>query len=129
MNLDLDKVRVRIQGPIGLPELDSCPEPDVVWATEMSYEDGPPLAKDALLVIEVADSSLKYDTGEKATLYATAGVTDYWVVDLNNQQLKVFREPSGEDYTIQNSYGVGESVRPLAAPEAELLTSALFKKS
>ena len=61
-----------------MPECESCPEPDVAWVTEKSYREERPQTKDVLLVIEVADSSLHFDMNEKASLYAVAGVSDYW---------------------------------------------------
>jgi Uma2 family endonuclease len=50
-------------------------------------------------VVEVADSTLKYDTEVKDKLYAQSGITDYWVLDLKNRQLHVFRNPTPTGYT------------------------------
>lgn len=70
------KVRVRVQNSIGLPELDTVPEPDLAWVRRRAYSRGRPTPRDVLLVIEVADTSLAYDTGEKADLYAAASIGD-----------------------------------------------------
>ena len=126
-SLNLDEVRIRIQGSIGLPELESCPEPDVVWVTERSYREERPQADDVLLLIEVADSSLRYDLGKKANLYAAAGILDYWVVDLEHQKVEVFREPTIEGYQSREAFGVGSSVPSLHFSEVELATQALFE--
>jgi len=125
-NLNLDAVRVRIQGSIGLPKLDSCPEPDVVWVTEKSYRDARPQASDVLLLIEVADSSLQNDVGGKASLYAAAGVADYWVVDLQHLLVEVFREPAIDGYSSRQTYKVGEIVHPLRCQDVGLSTTELF---
>ena len=76
-HLPEDRVRVRVQNSIGLPALQSAPEPDIAWVVERDYSRGRPTAADVLLVIEVAESSLKNDIGEKADLYAAAGIADY----------------------------------------------------
>src|SRR5438046_1030806 len=74
-----NKVRVRVQNSIGVPPLDSAPQPDLAWVVRRKYTNRP-LAEQVYLVIEVADSSLDKDCGEKVELYAAAGVKDYWVV-------------------------------------------------
>jgi hypothetical protein len=61
-------VRVRIQNPVAFVTVDTEPEPDVVWAVEKPYKRAHPTADDILLLIEVADSSLKTDRGEKAEI-------------------------------------------------------------
>jgi Uma2 family endonuclease len=75
-SLPKGKVWVRVQNSIGLPELESAPEPDLAWGARRDYSQGRPAAKDVLLVIEVAESSLAYDHGEKADLYAAARIAD-----------------------------------------------------
>ena len=127
-NLNVEEVRIRIQGSIGIPELDSCPEPDVVWVTEKeSYRREQPQPKDVLLLIEVADSSLSYDMGEKANLYAKAGIADYWVIDLEHERIEVFRDPTPEGYNDRQTFGADATVRPLQFPEVELATKTLFE--
>ena len=70
------------------------------------------------LVVEVADSSLDFDTNEKRLLYARAGIREYWVVDINGRRLLVYRDPQGGDYATQQTFGPAESVSPLAVPSA-----------
>ena len=67
-NRPKDKVWVRVQNSIGLPGLESAPEPDLAWVVRRDYGTGRPTSDDVLLVIEVAHTSLEYDTGEKAEL-------------------------------------------------------------
>ena len=92
-NVSAEQVRVRIQESIGIPSLGTAPEPDVVWVVQNDYSRQRPTAAAVLLLVEVAGSSLKYDTGEKAEIYAEAGIEDYWVVDLNGQVIEVHRTP------------------------------------
>lgn len=75
-----EEIRVRIQSGLSLPELDSRPEPDVLWVRSRRYLDGHPQGGDVLLLIEVADSSVKSDRDTKALLYAKAGIVEYWIV-------------------------------------------------
>jgi Uma2 family endonuclease len=127
-NLPEDKVRVRIQESIGLPGLESVPQPDVAWVIQKSYRRGRPTADNVLLIIEVSDSSLKYDRGEKAELYAAAGVADYWVVNVVDEVVEVMREPVGGKFSSVEVYGAGASVTPLRYPEITLLVDMLFPR-
>lgn len=119
-------VRVGVQGPIGIPALDSEPEPDLVWVRRKNYRVQHPRPEDVLLIVEVADSSLAKDRGLKARLYAEAGIADYWVVNLPDRTVEVRRDPHGPDYRSVASFGVGQEVRPLPFPAAALPVSRLF---
>lgn len=85
---------VRVQNPLTLGER-SAPQPDVVLLRPRAdrYYNSHPVAADALLVVEVADTTLKYDLEVKRALYARAGVAELWVVDIDRRELNVFREP------------------------------------
>lgn len=104
---------------------DTDPSPDlvVVVGSRKDYLEAPPRA--AVLIVEVAETSLFSDTTTKAEKYATAKVQDYWVIDLENRVLIVFREPvelpaglGATAYRQRNTYGPDATVSPLAAPEA-----------
>ena len=111
--------RVRVQLPLDLGQTtDPSPDLAVVAGTARGTSTHP---STAALVIEVSDTSLTYDTTTKAELYATAGITDYWVVDVSGRHVLVFRDPppiaaGGVSYGTQLSLGVGDSIAPLAAP-------------
>ena len=81
----------RVQMPLDLGQA-SDPEPDVAMVPG-DPRTNPVRPRTAPLVVEVADSSLAYDTGDKASLYAAGGIADYWVVDLVHNRLVVFRDP------------------------------------
>ena len=87
---------VRFQMPLDVNTAND-PEPDVsvVPGDERTYRDSPtaPHASVALVVVEVADTTLTQDTSTKPELYATAGVLDYWVLDVVSNVLLVFRDP------------------------------------
>jgi len=125
-NLPREAARVRIQNSVGVTKLDSAPEPDVCWFRRKDYSKGRPLATDILLIIEVADSSLDYDAGKKAELFACAGVSDYWVVNIPDRQVEVFRHPDGKRYADRQVSRAGEEVRPIAWPNVVLPVELLF---
>jgi Uma2 family endonuclease len=108
---------VRVGLPLRLQE-DSEPEPDfaVVRGRLEDFLTGHPTT--AELVVEVSDSSLSFDLGQKAALYAGAGIPDYWVLNLPGRALVVHRDPdpATRRYRDVQSYGEAESAAPLAAP-------------
>jgi Uma2 family endonuclease len=118
---------VRVQNSIELPGMQSAPEPDLVWAARRDYSAGRPTAGDVLLLIEVAETSLAYDSGEKAELYAAAEIGDYWVVDVPRRAIEVRREPVGGRYRSLKTHTGDDEVRPLALPEVALRPSILWQ--
>jgi Uma2 family endonuclease len=71
----------------------------------------------ALLVVEIADSSLRYDIGRKAALYASFGVRELWVIDAVRLTARVFRAPSGQGYGETRDFSAAERLVPLIAPD------------
>ena len=106
--------RFRNQSPLVLGQ-DIDPEPDFAVLAGVSRGSiVHPTTAD--LVVEVADSSLDFDTTDKRLLYARAGIREYWVVDVNGRQLLIYRDPKGGDYVNHQVAGPVESITPLAAP-------------
>jgi Uma2 family endonuclease len=119
---------VSTQDPIQLDDF-SEPEPDcaIVRGTILDYADQHPCPSDIALVVEVADSTLKYDTEVKDKLYAQSGITDYWVLDLKNRQLHVFRNPTPTGYTSHLILTEPNQITPIAFPHITLnLTDILL---
>ena len=111
----------------------SDPGPDLAVIPGQRRDHAADNPRAAALVIEVADSSLALDTTEKAELYATAGVPDYWVLDLENRRLIVFRDPvplpaglGATAYRTRTEHGPAESVSPLTAPAATVRVADLL---
>jgi Uma2 family endonuclease len=119
-------VRVRIQNSLGFSELKSAPQPDVAWVAR-KFSKRRPQAADVFLVIEVAHTSLRYDRGKKARLYAKAGIRDYWVVNIPDRCIEVFRDPFQSGYKSLETYATGDEVRLLAFPDVALSVSSLFE--
>ena len=115
---------IRSQMPLALG-FDSEPEPDlaVVLGTPLDNPNVHPST--AVLVVEVADSSLQRDR-EKASLYARAGIPEYWLENLVDECLEVYREPKDGAYTSQRVVRARDSVSPMARPEAEIPVAALL---
>lgn len=116
---------VRFNGPITLA--DSEPEPDIaiVRLPELQYNDRHPRAEDVFWLVEVAKTSLKKDTELKASIYATSGITEYWVLDLTQNQVFVFRNPQPNQYTSEQSFRSG-TIAPLAFPEIQVAIAQLL---
>jgi Uma2 family endonuclease len=122
--------RTRVQLPFNAPG-ESMPEPAVLICTvEQSLY--APHPTQAVLVIEVADGSLENDR-EKGLEYAAAGIPEYWIVDLKNRQVEVYRDPIpdpttqlGFRYSPPRIATLGESLEPLAKPGSFFNVSELF---
>jgi Uma2 family endonuclease len=117
---------VRVQNSIGIPSLDSVPHPDLAWVRKGDYRRARPTSRDVLLVIEVADSSLRHDQSEKAGVYASAGIADYWIVNVEEQLIEVYRRPGKRGYRDRQTYTKAQSVSPLALPKAKLVVKSVF---
>jgi Uma2 family endonuclease len=118
---------VRSQLPMALTPR-SEPEPDVLVArgAPFDYVADHPTAADTLLLVEVADTTLWFDRTRKRPAYARAGVREYWILNLRDRQLEVYREPSGSRYRSATVYAEDEQVTPLAAPNATLRVADLL---
>jgi Uma2 family endonuclease len=123
---------IRVQGPVALDD-DSEPEPDVavVRGTHRDYLAGHP-ARPAL-VLEVADASLAIDRELKGSLYARAGLADYWIVNLMERVLEVYRVPDidaaapfGWRYARRDVFDADQAVSPAAAPAASIRVADLL---
>jgi len=123
---------IRTQGPMGLDE-ESEPEPDVavVPGDPEDYRSAHPSRAD--LIVEVSESSLAFDRGHKGSVYARAGILDYWIVNLVDRVLEVYREPApdaaapfGARYARREMLDPSRQVSPLAAPHASIHVRDLF---
>ena len=105
---------------------DGEPIPDVMFTREEDYGDKHPTPEDVALLIEVSDTTAAYDLGEKALLYAQAGVADYWVVLVNEAAIVRHRQPTLEGYQDVTRLTGDDQLSPLAAPEAVWMVGALL---
>lgn len=105
--------------------LDPLPDVMVLSGRSEDYADAP-LASDVLLLVEVSDTTLRYDRGTKAAMYAADGIPDYWLLNLRARTLEVHRQPESGEYLSLDVYGEGEAVAPLAAPDAPVRVADLL---
>ncbi len=127
------QVRIRAQDPITIPASGSEPEPDLILITprEGGYLDHHPLPEDILLVVEIADSSLAEDQGIKLGVYAAAGIEEYWVINLVDDQVEVYREPATladgtAAYRQQTVHRAGDTIAPLHFPDCKIEVAPLL---
>jgi Uma2 family endonuclease len=103
---------VSAQQPL-IVEYDGEPIPDIVILRMRPdrYRKSHPTSADAVLIIEVSDSSVLFDRNVKSRMYARASVPEYWVVDLPRGRVAVFQTPEGGEYRHLHEYGRGEAWR------------------
>jgi hypothetical protein len=120
------KATVSVQNAIALRPR-SMPQPDfVLFRPETLAKPEVPGAADALLVIEIADSSLATDRDVKAPLYARHGIREYWIVNLARKVVQVYRQPGPDGYREMFERSAGQSIAPLALPDVTIALDALF---
>ena len=104
------------------------PEPDIaVLAGIMDdYLGREPVSEEIMLVVEISDSTLHADLTAKARQYGSGGISDYWVVDIPNRLLHVFREPTVNGYASETILTTDDEVRPHAAPDSPVSVSDLL---
>lgn len=118
---------VSVQNPLQIDEY-SIPQPDIaLWKLPIEkYVDRLAGPSDVLLVVEVADSSIRYDRKAKTKLYGAAGISEYWIANLPGQQIEVYREPRPNGYRTLTVYAPGETLSPLAFPDVTLLVDEVL---
>jgi len=109
--------------------LDNCREfqPDVTIlnSSDDFYLSNPPGPDDVLLLVEVSDSSLTYDRDVKLSLYAGAGIPEFWIVNIPDGVVEVYTEPSDDGYQSRRVFSVEDNVSPSAFPDISLSVSRI----
>ena len=125
------KCFVSVQCPFDIGEA-TDPEPDLAVIKGTIREHSGKGLKEAELIVEISDTTYAYDRCEKASLYAKAGVKDYWIVRLKTRQLEVYRQPQLDDtqpfgfgYRETTVHGSDAVVLPLAAPNPVAVSALL----
>jgi Uma2 family endonuclease len=116
---------IGVQRPIRLDEL-SEPQPDLVLLQPRSYADAHPAPSDVLLVIEVSDSTLRFDREIKTPLYARHGIAEVWLADVAAPRLHVFRRPTDRGYTDTQSIDVPGKLEVMAMSGIAIDLTGLF---
>jgi Uma2 family endonuclease len=119
---------VAVQNPVRLDDF-SEPEPDfaLLRPRDDDYTMAIPTVPDVLLLVEVADSSLRYDRAVKLPLYGRHGIAEVWIVDLERLQVEVCRGPTAKGYSSVARLGAGSSVEPLLLPGVVLRVDTFLR--
>ncbi|MDX1934171.1 MAG: Uma2 family endonuclease [Capsulimonadales bacterium] len=129
-----EEVSVRAQLPIALSE-NGEPEPDicVVRGRPQDFIRRQPTPDDVLLIVEVSDTTLSFDRNRKSSIYAEAGIADYWIINLIDRQVEVRRNPvavpdlsPGFAYGNVQVFREGETVTPLTQPDSRIAVTDLL---
>jgi len=121
-------VLISVQDSIQLND-NSEPEPDIalLMRDPLYYEDHHPTPSEIYLIIEIAYTTLRKDCSTKATIYAQSGITDYWVLNISDRQLHVFREPSQEGYKSELILADSMTISPLHFPDISFMVSEMLR--
>jgi Uma2 family endonuclease len=121
------KATIRVQLPITIRP-NSEPEPDIaaVRIKLQNYINSHPAPDDIFLLVEVADSTLNTDRNKKSRTYAKAKIQEYWVLDVNSQQIYIFREPGENGYMQQIILDINAKISLVTFPEIEVQIKQLF---
>lgn len=121
------RTRVSVQNALVVSD-DSVPEPDlkVLRRRALSYKQRHASAEDALLLIEVADSSLAWDRSTKLALYAEAGIAEYWIVNCPAESIEIYRRPERDRYLDVRRVQGAETISLQAFPDVTLTLAEIF---
>ncbi|GIX49158.1 MAG: hypothetical protein KatS3mg131_3369 [Candidatus Tectimicrobiota bacterium] len=122
-----ERAQVRQGKPITLPTVNSEPEPDLAIVQRLGpeYRRHHPYPENIYWIIEYADTSLSKDLNEKKQLYAQAGIPEYWVVNLQERRVHVFRHPVNGTYQFEQTIQQG-TLTPLAFPDLAIPVDQLL---
>ncbi len=120
------RYKISPQNPVELDRY-SAPQPDlalVPWTRGNAKRH--PAPEEVFLIIEVADSSLEYDRAEKLRAYATTGIREFWLLNLQDDTLEIYRQPEGPAYREQLTIPADGTPAPLAFPDAVIALSEIL---
>lgn len=122
-----DKVVVSVQNAVRINRYNE-PQPDVVLIRprEGFYGDRHPRPEDVVLMIEVSDTTLKFDQNVKLPIYAQNGIREVWIFDLRKDVIHVYREPAGRSYAVCEIKLKSDSISPQAFPEFSISAAELL---
>lgn len=127
-----DSAIVSVQDPLRIPGdsalADSEPQPDLLLLAPRQdfYAEAHPTPADVLLLIEVGDTSLPFDRDVKLPLYATGGVSEVWLVDLQDTTVEVHREPVHHSYRRTRRAFPGDTLEPEGLPHVQVAVGEVF---
>ncbi len=111
---------LRFQDPVQLSDF-SEPDVAVVHIDPLDYEDHHPTPEEIFWLIEVADSTLRRDQDLKVPVYGRSGIAEYWILDVQELCLYVFRQPEAGGYGVEQRLCEGDAIAPLTFPDCEIV--------
>ncbi len=124
----LRRARVRVQGPVRISD-NSLLQPDIaVLRLRDDYHRRAPAPEDALLLVEVADTSLEFDREVKLPRYAAAGIPEVWIVNLRSRQVEGYSDPVDGTYRSRRMVTAEGSIGPLAFPDVALAVADFLRE-
>ena len=122
-----ERAKVRQRKPITLPEINSEPEPDIAIVQRLGrdYREHHPYPENIFWLIEYSNSSLSKDLEVKSKIYAVADIQEYWVINLPEREVVIFRYPTDAGYESQEILSQGV-IFPLAFSDLEVPLERLF---
>lgn len=122
----VDEILVSVQNPVRLTDFNE-PEPDIALA-DLTKFDGRrhPRPGEILLVVEVSDSTLKYDRDTKLSLYAEAEVPEVWIVNLPNDIIEIHQKPSVGIYQLTKIFKRGDRIESEILPDLKLTVDEIL---
>ena len=112
---------VGVQNAIRLDDIrELFPDIAILKLSEDFYFSAPPMPSDILLIVEVSDTSLRYDMGQKLPSYAEVGIPETWIANIPARRVEVYTDPIGGIYLTRRVFEVGQSVSPLAFPDVSI---------
>jgi Uma2 family endonuclease len=121
---------LRFQDPVQLSDF-SEPEPDIAIAhiDPLDYEDHHPTPTEIFWLIEVADSTLRRDRDLKVPVYGRSGIQEYWILDVPERCLYVFREPEQDGYRWEQKLSEQDAIAPLTFPDCIILVGEFLRSA
>jgi Uma2 family endonuclease len=122
-----DRAVVAVQQPVAIPP-NSEPEPDISLLRPRKdfYGKGRPYPKDVLLLVEVADSSLRFDRLVKLPIYAKAGIVEVWIVDVVGKTVQTYSDPTESGYSLVRIARGDDALSPSAFPDVTFTASEIL---
>ncbi len=122
-----ENFEIRVQLSMDLAKQHSVVLPDLMFVAPRSYSIRRPTASDTRLLIEVSDTTLVYDLGDKMRMFAAENVVEYWVIDIPHRSLIVHLDPSEGRYRSVQTFGEHELIHSKSVADVSLSVSRLFR--
>lgn len=119
------RARTSVQNPLRLDQQNQ-PQPDFTLYRRTTDSVSRREPGDVLLVVEVADSSLEYDSSTKLRLYASFGIPEYWIIDIRTKRVLVHRQPTADGYREVSVQAGGDSLALAADSDIVITLDRLF---